>query len=42
MITLWVFSSSNNYYANVALRFLIGLFQIFVSIFYPIWSDTFS
>jgi len=41
-ICLVLFTFTNNYKFNLFLRFLTGIFQVFISIFTPVWADAFG
>ena len=36
------FTLTSDYNFNLALRFLTGVFQVFISIFTPVWADAFG
>ena len=41
-ICLWFFTVSESFYLSVFFRGLIGFFQVFMTIYMPVWSDTFG
>ena len=41
-VSMFVFTLSTKYYILVASRFWTGFFQVFVSIYYPVWADSFG
>ena len=36
------FTITSDYHFNIFLRFLTGVFQVFISIFTPVWADAFG
>ena len=40
--TLITMTLTNSFYFNVFVRFWIGFFQVFQSIYMPVWADTFA
>ena len=41
-VCLVAFTITNSFYVDVAMRFLIGFFQVFQCIYMPVWADTFA
>ena len=41
-ISLSMFTLTKLYYLLVISRFLTGFFQVFISIYYPVWADCFG
>jgi len=39
---LIAFTQVHNFYALVAIRFMTGIFQVFQSIYFPVWADKFG
>jgi len=40
--SLCMFCYSTNFYFLLADRFMTGFFQVFISIYFPVWADTFG
>ena len=40
--TLIAFTQVYNFYGLMAIRFMTGFFQVFQSIYFPVWADTFG
>jgi predicted MFS family arabinose efflux permease len=41
-VCLYAFTVSNNFFISCLVRGLIGFFQVFVCIFYPVWADAYG
>lgn len=41
-VSLLLFTLSNQFVLLLVSRFFTGFFQVFVSIYYPVWADTFG
>jgi predicted MFS family arabinose efflux permease len=41
-VSLVVFALSENFYLDATLRLFIGIFQVFVTIYMPVWADIFA
>lgn len=41
-VSLIMFTQTSDFNFLIFCRFLTGFFQVFVSIFYPVWADTFG
>lgn len=41
-VSLYAFTISTNFLISSVLRAMIGFFQVFVCIFYPVWADAFG
>jgi len=41
-ITLIIFSMTTNFELGLTMRLLAGFFEVFITIFTPVWADTFG
>ena len=41
-ITLIIFSMTSNFELGLTMRLLAGFFEVFITIFTPVWADTFG
>jgi hypothetical protein len=41
-VTLVIFSITTNFKLGLAMRLLAGFFEVFITIFTPVWADTFG
>jgi len=41
-ISLILFTATNYFYVDAILRVLIGIFQVIITIYNPVWADTFA
>lgn len=41
-VSLILFCYSTSFYILLFMRFLTGFFQVFISIYFPVWADTFG